>query len=77
MNATLQLVCDTANKHLANNGNVARLEAIGSAAYDININGSDYDYVLRFENGHSVLKGDWQGDGMGHPKRDVSKIGNM
>ena len=33
-----------ANQHFSNKGDVARLEAIGSAAYDISINGSDSQF---------------------------------
>ena len=70
-----------ANQHFANsNSNVAQLDPIGSAAYDINIPGSDYDYVLRFEKssvlkGDSLLLGDWKGHGIGdiQEKKDISK----
>lgn len=67
LNSILKLVETMANQHFANNSsNVAQLDPIGSAAYDINIPGSDYDYVLRFEKS-SVLEyhGDWKGHGMG------------
>ena len=75
-----------ANRHFANNnGNVAHLDPIGSAAYDINIPGSDYDFVLRFKNsavleGDSLLLGDWRGDdhdGLGHPKKGYTISQNM
>ena len=73
LNSTLKLIKTMANRHFANNnGNVVHLDPIGSAAYDINIPGSDYDFVLRFKHsavleGDSLLLGDWRGDGLGHP----------
>lgn len=81
LNSTLKLIETMANRHFANNnGNVAQLDPIGSAAYDINIPGSDYDFVLRFKNssvleGDSLLLGDWRGDdhdGLGHPKKGIT-----
>ena len=81
LNSILKLVETMANQHFANNSsNVAQLDPIGSAAYDINIPGSDYDYVLRFGKssvleGGSLLKDDWEGHGMGHPiKKDKKGI---
>ena len=86
LNSTLKLIETMANRHFANNnGNVAHLDPIGSAAYDINIPGSDYDFVLRFKNsavleGDSLLLGDWRGDdhdGLGHPKKGYTISQNM
>jgi len=56
----LQTIRQEANKYLANCEKVTELELIGSAAYDIHIDGSDYDYVLRLRN-RSIPQGDWKG----------------
>ena len=57
----LDLVRSKANKCLANGAKAATLELIGSAAYGIQINGSDRDYVLRLNEGESgrILPADW------------------
>lgn len=55
-----QIIRQKANKYLANGENVTELELIGSAAYDIHIDGSDYDYVLRLRN-RLILLRDWKG----------------
>ena len=47
LQAVLDEVCRQANVCLANGTRAARLDLIGSAAYDIDIPRSDLDYVLR------------------------------
>jgi len=54
----LQIIRQIANKYLAGGENVTELELIGSAAYDIHTDGSDYDYVT---GNRSIPQGDWKG----------------
>ena len=63
MSRLLEEVQNQANLCLADGSQVATLDSIGSAAYDIHLENSDRDYVLRLRRNdteYRILQKDWE-----------------